>query len=483
MKLSKVLEGIEYNLIKGEIDSDIREVQYDSRKVTNEDLFVCIQGFNVDGHNYAGKAVENGASVLVCSQDLDKDYDCTIIKVKDTRKALAVISSNFYDNPSKSLKLIGITGTNGKTTSTYMVKSVLEHAGYNVGIIGTIANYIGKDKVKSERTTPESLELHKLFKAMKDKNIDYCVMEVSSHSLSLNRVFGLTFEQAAFTNLTRDHLDFHKTFENYYEAKLKLFKNSKSSIINIDDTYGKKFIEDIASLNGKITTYSTVKGDIVAKNIVNHSLGAEFDLCYKNESVHIKLSLPGIYNVYNALDSAGICINEGISLKTIQEGIQNVVVPGRCENVTKGYDLGFDVIVDYAHTPDGLENILKTAREFTEGRLISVFGCGGDRDKTKRPLMGKIGTDLSDIAVITSDNPRSEDPALIIKDIVKGVEKDNYIVIEDRKEAIKKAIKLAQKGDVIVVAGKGHEDYQILKDKVIHFDEREVIADIIKELF
>jgi UDP-N-acetylmuramoyl-L-alanyl-D-glutamate--2,6-diaminopimelate ligase len=482
MKLSEILRGLEYSVVQGNIDLNISEVQYDSRKVKKEDLFVCIEGFNVDGHKYVNSAVKNGAAAIVCSKDLEDSLNCTVIKVKDTREALAVISNNFYKNAAETIKLIGITGTNGKTTSTYMIKSILEHAGYNVGLIGTIANYIGNEKIKSERTTPESLELHELFNKMKEKGVDYCVMEVSSHSLSLNRVYGLNFSQAIFTNLTQDHLDFHKTFENYYKAKLKLFKNAKSSIINVDDMYGRRMLKDIPQASD-ILTYSLESGDLIAKNIMNHSRGAEFDLYYKNDYIHIQLSIPGRYNVYNALCSAGACIKEGISLEKIKEGLEKVVVLGRCEIATKDYNLGFDVIIDYAHTPDGLENILKTAREFTKGRLISVFGCGGDRDKTKRPIMGRIGSELSDIAIITSDNPRTEDPMLILKDIVNGIEKDNYILIENRKEAIKKAMEIAEKGDVIVVAGKGHEDYQILKDKVIHFDEREVIRDIIKELF
>ncbi|QGU95114.1 UDP-N-acetylmuramoyl-L-alanyl-D-glutamate--2,6-diaminopimelate ligase [Clostridium bovifaecis] len=482
MKLLEMLQGIEYNVMQGEVNLEVSAVQYDSRKVNKGDLFVCIEGFNVDGHDYVESAIKNGAAVIICSKDVALNLKCAIVKVKDTREALAIIASNFYRKPSESIKLIGITGTNGKTTSTYMIKSILEHAGYNVGLIGTIANYIGDEKIKAERTTPESLELHELLYKMKERDVDYCVMEVSSHSLSLNRVYGLNFSQGIFTNLTQDHLDFHKNFENYYEAKLKLFKSAKNSIINIDDLYGKKMLQDIPQSSEKMT-YSTEEGDIVAKNIVNHSRGAEFDLHCKGESIHIELSIPGRYNVYNALCSAGACLEEGIPLEKIKEGLEKVVVPGRCEIVTKEYNLGFDVIIDYAHTPDGLENILKTAREFTKGRLISVFGCGGDRDKTKRPIMGRIGSDLSDIAVITSDNPRTEDPMLILKDIVDGIEKDNYIVVENRKEAIKKSMEIAKDDDVIVVAGKGHEDYQILRDRVIHFDEREVIADIIKELF
>lgn len=483
MRLLELLKDLEYEVVTGQDKIEINAVQYDSRKINSGDLFVCIEGFNVDGHNYIDNAVCTGAAAIICSKDVKANLDCTVIKVNDTRKALALVSSNLYGNPSKDIKLIGITGTNGKTTSTYMIKSILEGAGYKTGLIGTISNYIGEEKLKADRTTPESLELHSLFNEMKNRKIEYCIMEVSSHSLSLNRVYGLNFSQAIFTNLTQDHLDFHKTFENYYKAKLSLFENTNNSIINIDDIYGRKMIEDIPK-SSSIVTYSIEGlGDLVAENVENHSRGAEFDLKFKGENVHINLSIPGKYNVYNALCSAGACLSEGISLKLIKEGLENVVVPGRCEIATKNSHLGFDVIIDYAHTPDGLENILKTAREFTKGRLISVFGCGGDRDKTKRPIMGNIGSELSDIAVITSDNPRSEEPMSIIKDVIGGIEKDNYVVVENRREAIKEAMKMAEKDDVIVVAGKGHEDYQILKDRVIHFDEREVISDIIKELF
>jgi UDP-N-acetylmuramoyl-L-alanyl-D-glutamate--2,6-diaminopimelate ligase len=481
MQLKEILKGVDYTLIEGDDNISISNVTYDSREVKENDLFICIDGFSTDGHKYAKKAVQNGAGVIVCQKDLIGVENCTIIKVEDTRKAMAIISANFYGNPSQKLKLIGITGTNGKTTSTYMVKAVLEAAGYKVGLIGTIANYIGNKRLPAERTTPESLELHKLFSDMVKDGVDYCVMEVSSHSLSLSRVYGLLFNEGIFTNLTQDHLDFHNTFENYYSAKLELFKISNTLIINGDDEYGRKIIEDTGR---EALTYGIDKAsDIRASDLKLHSRGINFLLECKNESVDIELPIPGKYNVYNALACAAVCLNEKLSLDLIKRGLETVQVPGRCEIVTKNYNLGFEVIVDYAHTPDGLENILTTAREFTEGRLISVFGCGGDRDKTKRPIMGKIGSELSDLAIITSDNPRSEEPLSIIKDILTGIHKDNYLVIENRREGIKGAMEIAVEGDVIVVAGKGHEDYQILKDKVLHFDEREVIDEIVKELF
>lgn len=481
MKLKDLLKGLNYSIIAGSLNININNVEYDSRRVKQGDVFFCIKGFKTDGHKFAEKAAAQGASAIVCEDDLDISNSCTVVKIDDTRKALAVASSNLYDEPWKKLKMIGITGTNGKTTSTYMVKAILEEAGFKVGLVGTIANLIGDKKIPSHRTTPESLELHKLFKDMADNKVTHCVMEVSSHSLALNRVYGIEFSEGIFTNLTQDHLDFHKTFENYYNAKLLLFKSSKTSIINIDDEYGRRVYEDVD--NEKITYGVEGMSDVSAENIMMHPRGIEFDMTYNNESVHINLKIPGKYNIYNALGSAAACLKEGVSLGSIKKGLERVFVPGRCEIVSKDLNLGFEIIIDYAHSPDSLENILNTVREYTKGRLITVFGCGGDRDKTKRPIMGGIASRLSDMTIITSDNPRSEDPEDIIRDILKGVENDNYVVIENRREAIEKAIKIARKDDIILIAGKGHENYQELKDGVIHFDEREIIADVIKELF
>ncbi|HEY8892517.1 MAG TPA: UDP-N-acetylmuramoyl-L-alanyl-D-glutamate--2,6-diaminopimelate ligase [Clostridium sp.] len=487
MNLKKIMENIDFNLINGNIDIDIKKIQYDSRKIEQGDLFFCIEGYNVDGHKYIQNAINNGAVAVVCQKNIEKNSKITVIRTKDCRKALAISAANYYGNPSRSMKMIGVTGTNGKTTSAFMIKAILEQQGYKVGLIGTIANYIGVKKIHSERTTPESLELHELFKEMLDCGVSYCVMEVSSHSLSLDRVYGIEFNDSIFTNLTQDHLDFHKTFENYFNAKLKLFEYSKNSIINIDDLYGAKAYNSITSnsliTRSKLSYGLNSKADIMATDIKMHSRGSKFTLKYKNNSSEIELSIPGNYNVYNALGSIAVCLNQGVDLESIKLALQNVQVPGRCELVKNDFDLGFEIILDYAHTPDGLENILETVREFTKGRLICVFGCGGDRDKTKRAIMGKIGTNLSDISLITSDNPRTEDPMLIINDVVSGIEKHNFEIIENRREAIKRAIEIAKHDDVIVIAGKGHEDYQILKDKTIHFDEREVISDIIKEQF
>jgi len=481
MKLREIMENINFDLIKGNIDIDIKSIQYDSREIKQGDVFFAVEGYNLDGHKYIRSAIENGAVAIVCQKNIETNLSCTVIKVEDCRKALAISAANYYGNPSRSMKMIGVTGTNGKTTSVFMIKAILEQNGCKVGIIGTIANFICEKKIHTERTTPESLELHKLFKQMVDSGVEYCVMEVSSHSLSLDRVYGIEFCDSIFTNLTQDHLDFHKTFENYFNAKLKLFKSSMRSVINIDDIYGAKAFNAITS--SKLSYGLNQNGDLMASDIKMHSRGSKFTIRYQGNSFVIELNIPGNYNIYNALGAIAVCLNQGVDISIINEALQKVQVLGRCELVLNSRNLGFEIILDYAHTPDGLENILKTVREFTKGKLISVFGCGGDRDKTKRAIMGKIGTDLSDISIITSDNPRTEEPMQIISDVVKGIKKYNFEVIENRREAIKRAIEIAGSGDVILIAGKGHEDYQVLKDKTIHFDEREVISDIIKEQF
>lgn len=480
MKIEEILKGSTYTVLSGDESIEINYPQYDSRKIKCGDMFFAIGGFNVDGHNFISKAIENGAKAVVVEKDVTLVEGITFIKVENGRRALAIAASNFYNNPSKKMKIIGITGTNGKTTSAFMLKGILEAKGYKVGLIGTIANYIGNKEIHTEKTTPESLELQKLFKDMVDSDIDYCVMEVSSHSLDLDRVYGIEFSQGIFTNLTQDHLDFHKTFENYFNAKSKLFKICKHSVVNVDDSYGIKLLEKI---NSSVTTYSIEKeSDLKGTDINLESTGIIFNLKGNEKTYKVQLPIPGRYNVYNALGCIGAALDEGIDMGTIVEGLSKVTVPGRCENLTLGMNLGFQVIRDYSHTPDSLKNILENLRELTKGKLICIFGCGGDRDRTKRPIMGEIGTELSDIAIITSDNPRSEDPYMILEDIKAGVEKSNYKLIENRREAIKTALLLGEKDDIIVIAGKGHETYQILKNETIHFDEKEVVLELIEEL-
>ncbi|HAT4306843.1 UDP-N-acetylmuramoyl-L-alanyl-D-glutamate--2,6-diaminopimelate ligase [Clostridium perfringens] len=482
MILKSLLKGLDYEVIKGNEESKVQNIRYDNRKIEQGDAFVCVKGFKVDGHSFIGDAIKKGAKTLIVQEDVSVQEDITIIKVRDTRKALAIMSSNYFGNPKDKLKIIGITGTNGKTTSAFIIKSILEKAGLMTGLIGTIANYIGNKKVDAVRTTPESYELHELFKNMVDAGVEYCVMEVSSHSLELDRVYGIQFEEGIFTNLTRDHLDFHKTFENYYNAKFKLFERSNHSIINLDDPYGANIVKDIEEreVKTKVSTFSIEKeSDFKAFEIKSHSNGSEFKV--NLESVEeFYINIPGEYNIYNSLGCIICAHNLNIPMDKIKEGLSDVVIPGRCELVAKEKNLPYSIIIDYAHTPDGLENILSTVKAFTKNRMISVFGCGGDRDKVKRPQMGKIGCELSDIAIITSDNPRSEEPMDIINDIVKPLNYDNFVIEVNRKEAIRKAMNMALEGDVIVIAGKGHETYQILKDETIHFDEREVVYDILE---
>lgn len=479
MKLLELLDGVNYKLIKGSLDKEIVKIQYDSRKVKENHMFVCLAGFEVDGHNYANKAIESGATVIVCEKDLEFDKisdEITVIKVEEGRKTLAIMSANYYGHPTKRLKLIGVTGTNGKTTSVYILKSILEKAGEKVGLIGTIANYIGKEKVKSERTTPESLELQKLFKDMVDKGCKYCVMEVSSHSLELDRVYGCNFEVGIFTNLTRDHLDFHGTFDNYYNAKFKLFERSRTSIVNIDDNYGYRVINDLNNLSKNIVTYSIKDDSDLKAYDINLE---ERDIIFKVDDIEYKFVLPGQYNIYNALGAVGASRVLGIDEEFVKEGLLDVTVPGRCERIGNQYDIPYEIVIDFAHTPDGLKNILETLRSFTKNRLIAVYGSGGDRDKVKRAELGRVGSEIADLAIITSDNPRNEDPMDIIKEIVVGIEKTNYLAIENRVEAIRLALNMAEDGDTVVLAGKGHETYQINNDGVIHFDEREVVFDIL----
>lgn len=482
MILKSLLKGLDYEVIKGNEESKVQNIRYDNRKIEQGDAFVCVKGFKADGHSFIGDAIKKGANVLIVQEDVSVQEDITIIKVRDTRKALAIMSSNYFGNPKDKLKIIGITGTNGKTTSAFIIKSILEKAGFMTGLIGTIANYIGNKKVDAVRTTPESYELHELFKNMVDAGVEYCVMEVSSHSLELDRVYGIQFEEGIFTNLTRDHLDFHKTFENYYNAKFKLFERSNHSIINLDDPYGANIVKDIEEreVKTKVSTFSIEKeSDFKAFEIKSHSNGSEFKVNLENVE-EFSINIPGEYNIYNSLGCIICAHNLNIPMDKIKEGLSDVVIPGRCELVAKEKNLPYSIIIDYAHTPDGLENILSTVKAFTKNRMISVFGCGGDRDKVKRPQMGKIGCELSDIAIITSDNPRSEEPMDIINDIVKPLNYDNFVIEVNRKEAIRKAMNMALEGDVIVIAGKGHETYQILKNETIHFDEREVVYDILE---
>ena len=405
MILKELLKDIEYNLIQGDLNREVDSIAYDSRQIKSKGLFVCIEGYVSDGHNYIPDALTKGATSLIVNKEVKNiNSDITVIQVEDTRKALAYIASAFYGYPANKITLTGITGTNGKTTTTYLIGRILEEYNYKVGILGTIENRIGKTVMKTERTTPESLELQALFSQMLKEDVSHCIMEVSSHALELSRVAGCFFDIAIFTNLTLDHLDFHKNMENYKRAKAKLFKNCKYAIVNIDDANAKDIIKESS---GKIITFAIEnEADFRAYDIKISSKGIEFSVKIDNEEVRFKLNTIGRFNVYNALGAIAAAYYLKVPTEIIKKALENMGgVPGRVQNV--GSSLDFDVLVDYAHAPDGLENVLKTIKEFVKGEIITVFGCGGDRDKSKRPIMGKIAGDYSDYCIITSDNPRS----------------------------------------------------------------------------
>jgi len=478
MTLNELLKGIVAVDIKGDTNIEISGIAYDSRKVKEGFVFVCIKGYVTDGHKYVKNAIENGAVAVVAEDDCDAT-GVVLVKTENTRKTLAVMASNFYGNPKDRMKIIGVTGTNGKTTVTTLIKHVLDFAGKKTGLIGTNANMIGDTVLDAERTTPESLELHELFSNMEKSGVEYVIMEVSSHSLELFRVYGINFEIGIFTNLTQDHLDFHVTMENYLEAKKKLFDISKVSIINGDDIYGKDIIK---SFDNNVKTYSIEEmSDYKAENIKVSPRGVIFDVISENKKYSLRLGIPGRFSVYNALSVFAACAELSVKTETVLNALTVANgVKGRAETVYTLTD--YTVIIDYAHTPDGLENIISTVKSFATGRVITLFGCGGDRDSTKRSIMGEIAGKLSDYCIITSDNPRTEEPMEIINQIEEGMKKTDceYTVIENRKEAIGYALSIAKADDCIILAGKGHETYQILGKEKIHFDEREVVKEFLK---
>ena len=476
MKLSELLKDVEYKIISGGVDIDISALTIDSRKAAGGTLFVCIKGFSTDGHKYIPSAAANGCNAVLCECEADIPEGVNAVFVPNgSREALAKIASAFYGEPSKKFRLIGVTGTNGKTSSTYFMETVLRGLGRKTGVIGTVGITVDGEKLDIEfatSTTPDTIELQAIFAEMAKRGVDDVIMEVSSHGLELKKVDGSDFDTCIFTNLTQDHLDFHKTMENYCAAKARLFKMCKFGIINADDKWSKQ-IENQADC--KFTTFGIENdADLKAYNIEYLMDKVNFTVDIDGKAADFVLHVPGRFSVYNALGVIGAALSMGISVQDIQKGIANIKgVPGRIQNIPN--DLGINVIVDYAHTPDGVENILNAGREFTKGRIITVFGCGGDRDRTKRPIMGEIAGRLSDFCVVTSDNPRSEEPIDILKEIEPGVKSatDNYELVVDRREAIVKAVNMAQKGDSVVIAGKGHENYEIFRDKTIHFDDAE----------
>ncbi|MBQ8002135.1 MAG: UDP-N-acetylmuramoyl-L-alanyl-D-glutamate--2,6-diaminopimelate ligase [Clostridia bacterium] len=470
MRLGKIFENAEVKLSEKLENVEISDICYDSRLVTKGSLFVAIKGFKSDGHAYIGKALDMGAVIVVGEEDrCEENY----VRVPSSRRFLATASASFFNNSAEKMKIVGITGTNGKTTTSYLIKQILELKGHKCGLIGTNQILVGDEAIDSERTTPESRELHELFDKMYKSGAEYVVMEVSSHSLELDRVYGIKFEVGVLSNLTQDHLDFHETMDNYAAAKAKLFKMSKNAAINVDDDYSHIMQKDAKNL----LTYSIDKAsDFKAEDILLRERGVTFNVTYKGEVRQLRLGIPGRFSVYNALAAASAALCMGFSMEDVEKGLVIARgVKGRLEVVPT--ITPYTVIIDYAHTPDGLENVIRAVRGFAKGRVITLFGCGGDRDNTKRPIMGAIAQRLSDEVIVTSDNPRGEDPKVIMEHIVAGMEKGNYVCIENRREAIGYALDIAKEGDVIILAGKGHETYQIFKDETIHFDEREVVKE------
>lgn len=479
MRLKELAAATNCKLI-GE-DCEISCIEYDSRRVKSGDIFTCVNGTFKDGHEYAEDAVRNGASALIVERELP--YDIPQIVVPNSRIAMAEMAAAFYGYPAEGIPIIGITGTNGKTTTTYMLKSIAEKAGLKVGLIGTIHNLVGDRVIPTERTTPESVELQRVFRLMRDAGVDIIIMEVSSHSLDQHRVHGINFTIGGFTNLTQDHLDYHKTIENYLAAKKKLFERCKCAIVNADDSYSGKLLSGLSidTINYGIRSENA---DIRAMEIDISAKHVDFDMIYPDGIERISVNIPGLFNVFNAMLAASISLKLGFGIDSIRDGLANVSgVSGRMEALdTNGFD--FTVILDFAHTPDGIVNLLTSVQEFAKGRVITVFGCGGDRDNLKRPIMGEMSGRYSDFCVVTSDNPRTEDPMRIIEMVLEGVKRTacEYVVIENRREAIRYALNAAEKNDVIVLAGKGHENYQEINGVKHPFDEKVIVEELLKEI-
>ena len=479
MKLRDIMNGLVILESTVAEDAEIHGISYDSRRTAPGDLFVAVVGTVSDGHAFIRAAAAKGATAVLCEKK--PDIDIPYIVVPDSRYALALAAANYFGKPADKMTMIGVTGTNGKTTSTYLIKHILEEqVGAKVGLIGTNCNMIGSEELPTERTTPESYDLHELFREMLDAGCTHVVMEVSSHALVMNRVAGIHFAVGEFTNLTQDHLDFHKDMEDYASAKAMLFSLCDAAVINADDSYG-EFMAERAKCS--VLRFAVDREDAVLKGSeVSLSPGCvDFQVSYGNSVVGVHLGIPGRFSVYNALGVIGVCISLGLNLNECSAGIATAVgVKGRMETVPTDGD--YTILIDYSHTPDALEKALKTIRETSNGRVVAVFGCGGDRDRKKRPIMGRIATELADYTIITSDNPRTEDPDAIIDEILTGVvcDKTRYIVISKREMAIQYAIENHLPGDVILLAGKGHETYQEINHVKHHMDEREIVAEILE---
>lgn len=474
MRLHELLDGIEtktgYTL-----NPEISNVTDDSRNVRKSSAFVCIKGNKHDGHNYAKKALEKGAAIVICDHDIGISKS---IVVDDTRKAYALMCANYYGNCHRKMKMIGVTGTNGKTTTAFIIKNILEENGYKVGLIGTVGVQIGKEKYPADYTTPDSATLHRYFYMMKMAGCDVCVCEVSSQSLSQQRVYGISFDISVFTNLSREHLDYHRNMEAYAEAKARLMKISDVCVINADDGYA-DFMRHNAK--NKVITYAIASdADVKAENVRLLHDGVSYTLRTAKGAFDISYGVIGEFSVYNSMAALVACSVMNVDARRAVKAVaQTSNVCGRTEKVEN--NRGINIIIDFAHTPDSLENVLKTVKNIYDKRIITVFGCGGDRDKTKRPIMGETACRYSDLVYVTSDNPRTEDPQKIIDDIVKDLDRHSYVRIADRTEAIRAAVLEAKPGDTVLIAGKGHEKYQIKGTQKFRYDEREIIRKILND--
>lgn len=482
MKLCDILKNLQYELLSGSAETEIESLTIDSRKVKKGSLYFAIEGFTVDGHSFIPQAVKAGAAAVVCTKNLMAyDDDVTYIKVKNSRFTLGYCAKNFYNNPGGGMKVIGVTGTNGKTSTTYFLEEIFKKYGGRPGVIGTVEIRANGEKLEYKlptSTTPDTIELNEILCDMRERGCTHVAMEVSSHALQLYKVDGVEFEVGVFTNLTQDHLDLHGTMDNYLKAKSRLFKMCRSGIMNADDSY---FSEMKKLARCRVVTFGIENDcDFKAVNIDYSMDSVRFDILYRGKTYPVLFNIPGKFSVYNALAAVGAAVLSGVPIETAIEALKDIKgVPGRIQNVAEGKK--YNVFVDYAHTPDGVLNIINAVREFTKGRVITVFGCGGDRDRKKRPIMGSISARLSDYSIITSDNPRTEEPIEIIKEIEQGVKPltDKYEILVSRRDAIERAIDMAKDGDSVIIAGKGHEDYEIFKDKTIHFDDGEVAREAI----
>lgn len=479
MKLKELLRGIDilYSTVDAEIE--ISGVSYDSRSTRPGDLFVAMTGFAADGHAFIEKAMDAGAVAVLCQKP--QDDKIPYVQTADSRRALAVVGANFFEHPAEAMTMVAVTGTNGKTTTTYLLKAILEQTlGAKVGLIGTNQNMIGDEVIPTERTTPESFEVQRLFAQMRDAGCTHVVMEVSSHALFLDRVYGVQYAVGIFTNLTQDHLDFHETMEAYCDAKAILFQNCDTGVVNADDVWTKRLLRKASCR--QFSYARDARADLRAEEIDLAADHITFTAATKTEKVPIRVNIPGGFMVYNTLDVLAAALALGISLEKSAAVLEKVPpVKGRVEVVpTPGKE--YTILIDYAHSPDGMINVLSSVKGFAKGRTIALFGCGGDRDKTKRPKMGRAAAEIADFAIITTDNPRTEKPGDIIADILPGLEGYHtpYIVVEDRVEAIHWAMNHAEPGDVIVLCGKGHETYQEINHVKHHMDEREIVADYLK---